>query len=269
MGDHPIKKIASAVAAFALLLAGAPPQAVGDTTDVTIDSKPMDLSAISAPYAFSIPATDVYRFEVHANDFGWPGDSKNGNRRSEVVSVDRYEYGSGATLWTSFSFVVAPAHSPFDGGPSRHNTIHQWHSVDHEKARRPGLQVQLLGGNLVIQTRSDIAGESGETGIVRYSATRPADGVPHHMVISGTLGRSGHLNVWLDGTQIVSTDASIGYFNDDGGARALAYPHWGIYQTNVDPPAVIYHANVEWGTIDLSARVRDPLAVTAPPGGWV
>jgi hypothetical protein len=273
MGGHPIKKVAVTVATVALLLAAAPPHAAGDTSVVTIDSKPMRLWAVAVPYAFSIPATNVYRFEVHANDFGWPGDSENGNRRSEVASRgDRYEYGSGKTLWTSFSFVVGPAHASFDGGMSRHNTIHQWHSVDdppHEDGRRPVVQVELLHGRLIIHTRSDATGDDGETDVVRYSATRPPDGVVHNVVISGLLGRSGHLSAWLDGTQIVNTDAPIGYYNDDGGARALAYPQWGIYQTNVDDPAVIYHANLEWGTTDLSARISTPLAVATPPGGWV
>jgi hypothetical protein len=85
------------------------------------------------------------------------------------------------------------------------------------------------------------------------------------MVISGLLGQSGHITVWLDGTQIVNADAPIGYYNDDGGARALAYPHWGLHQTNVDAPSVIYHANMEWGTADLSSRVDTPLPVMTPP----
>jgi hypothetical protein len=268
MGGRRVKYL---VITVALLLAAAPPHAAGDTSVLTVDSKQMRLWAVPAPYAFSIPAPNVYRFEVHANDFGWPGDSENSNRRSELAARDRYAYGPGATLWTSFSFVVGPAHAPFDAG-SKQNTIHQWHSVDdppHEDGRRPVLQVELLDGKLMIRTRSDATGDDGDTDVVRYSAARPSDGVAHNMVISGLLGRSGHLNAWLDGTQIVNTDTPIGYYNDDGGARALAYPQWGIYQTNVDPPAVIYHANLEWGTNDLSARISNPLAVNTPPGGWV
>src|SRR5262249_54153863 len=153
----------------------------------------------------SIPATNVYRFEVHVNDFGWAGDSRNGNRRSELVS-EGDKYGSGATLWTSFSFVVGPAHAPFDVG-SEHNTIHQWHSIDTTVARSPVLDVELLDGRLEIYTRSDATDDDGATEIIRYSATRPPDGVVHNVVISCLLGHSGHINAWLDGTQIVNTNA--------------------------------------------------------------
>lgn len=267
MGERLIKKLITAATAVALLLAAEPPHASGDTFDLTVDSKPMHLSAAPVPYAFSIPAKSVYRFEVHANDFGWPGDSTRDNRRSELVSTG-VKYGSGTTLWTSFSFVVGASHAPFDGG-SKHNTIHQWHSVDTTVPRSPVVDVELLDGDLQIITRSDATGDNGVTKMRRYSAARPPDGLVHNMVISGLLGQSGHITVWLDGTQIVNADAPIGYYNDDGGARALAYPHWGLYQTNVDAPSVIYHANMEWGTADLSSRVDTPLPVMTPPGGWV
>jgi hypothetical protein len=268
MGDHRIKKLAITATTVALLLAAAPPLAAGDTLDLTIDSKPMYLAAPPAPYAFSIPAPSVYRFELHANDFASRVDSRLGNRRSELISEgDRY--GSGVTLWTSFSFVVGPSHGPFDVARG-HNIIHQWHSVDTAaEGRSPVVDVELVDGKLEIVTRSDATDDNGVTEVVRYSATRPPDGVVHNMVISGLLGQSGHVNVWLDGTQIVNTNAPIGYYNDDGGARALAYPHWGLYQSKTDAPTVIYHANLEWGTTDLSARVNTPLAVSPPPGGWV
>jgi hypothetical protein len=145
MGERLIKKLITAATALALLLAAEPPHASGDTFDLTVDSKPMHLSAAPVPYAFSIPAKSVYRFEVHANDFGWPGDSTRDNRRSELVSTG-VKYGSGTTLWTSFSFVVGAAHAPFDGG-SKHNTIHQWHSVDTTVPRSPVVDVELLDGD--------------------------------------------------------------------------------------------------------------------------
>lgn len=38
---------------------------------------------------------------------------------------------------------------------------------------------------------------------------------------------------------------------------------------NVSDPAVVFFANMEWGTADLSARVSTPLSVVVPAGGWV
>lgn len=264
MRCSPVKICAAmATAVAAALLLAAPPPAAGDRPSFLIDSKPMDLYAAPTPYAFGTPAENVYRFEVRENDFGWPGDSKNGKRRSELVSRGD-QYRSGETLWTSFSFVVGPAHGPFDGG-SEQNFIHQWHSVDVTENRAPVVRVELNHGDLEIRTQSDATDKS----VVRYRAVRPPDGAVHSVVISGLLGKSGHIKAWLDGTQIVNTDAPIGYYNDDGGERPLAYPQWGIYQSNVKAPAVIYDANLTWGTSDLTRLISRPTAVTAPPGGWV
>jgi len=237
------------------------------TTEVTVDSQLMRVSAVDKDYAFSMPGPDIYRFEVLKNDFGWSGDAKADNRRSELVSEgDRYF--SGETLWSSFSFVVGPEHIPFDDGGNDHNTITQWHSVDTDVGRSPVFAIQLNAGDLVVTTRSDKK-DSGRRSQVHYSEPRPTDGKVHNVVVSGLLGKEGHLDMWLDGTQIVNADTPIGYYNDDDGERALAYPHWGIYQDNVDDPAVLYHSNMEWGLTELSPRVQRPLEVVEPPGGWV
>ncbi|MCV7303084.1 heparin lyase I family protein [Mycobacterium barrassiae] len=236
------------------------------TENLVIDSQPMSVSAVEKDYAFSIPARDVYRFEVRNNDFGWSGDEANNNRRSELVSKGE-KYNSGETLWSSFSFVVGPDHLPFDADgeiPSPyHHIIHQWHSVDTVAGRSPLFAIELRDGDFIVSTRSD---DDPSRNVIHYSKSRPTDGVAHNVVVAGLLGRDGHLDVWLDGKRIVDVDTAIGYYNDDG---PLAYPHWGIYQHNVDDPAVLYHANIEWGRADLSARIVRPLAVVKPPGGWV
>lgn len=247
--------IAAVIATVMLPIAA--PNAHGDALFFTVDSKPMRLFAAAAPYALTVPAENVFRFESRKNDFGWKGDSKNSKRRSELASIGD-KYGPGVTLWTSFSFVVGPAHAPFDGG-RKHNMIHQWQSVqDTRVKRRPVLWVKMADGKLAIVTRSY------DATVVRYSAPRPADGVVHNMVISGRLGRHGHLKVWLDGREIIDTGAPIGDYK----ANPLVYPQWGLYQNNVKATTVIYHANMEWGTNDLSARVSAPLPVSTPPGGW-
>lgn len=239
----------------------------GEEMIVNIDSKPLRLEAVRRDYAVAYPTSGVFRFELRANDFAWAGDKGNNNRRCELVSVWN-TYGAGETLWTAFSFVVGPDHAPFDSGAisGGHNLIHQWHSVDTTVARSPVFGIDLDAGNFIVGTRSD---SGAGVKVVHYSQPRPTDGVVHNVVVSGLLGAAGHLNVWLDGVQIVNADTPIGYYNDDAGARDLAYPHWGVYQKNSDLPVVIYHANLEWGTTDLSARAASPLAVSSPPGGWV
>lgn len=238
---------------------------LASATNLIVDSQPMRVVAVDKDYAFSMPASDVYRFEVRKNDFGWGGDNKANNRRSELVSEgDRYY--SGETLWSSFSFVVGPDHEPFDTEGPYHNIIHQWHSVDTASGRSPVFTIELRNGDLAVSTRSDDEVSGSHDGhVAHYSATRPTDGIVHNVVVSGLLGSDGHLDVWLDGRRIVDEDTAIGYYNDDG---ALAYPHWGIYQKNVDDPTVVYHANIEWGLEELSARVARPLDVIQPSGGW-
>ncbi|GJF11505.1 hypothetical protein NGTWS0302_14560 [Mycolicibacterium cyprinidarum] len=243
-----------------------PRLALRSATDLIVDSQPMRVEAVEKDYAFSTPASDVYRFEVRKNDFGWDGDKAAHNRRSELVSKgDRYY--SGDTLWSAFSFVVGPDHLPFDpegeNPDSSHNIIHQWHSVDTASGRSPVLAIELRDGDFTVSTRSD---DDPSRLVTHYSETRPTDGVVHDVVVSGLLGSGGHLNVWLDGKQIVDEDTAIGYYDDDNG---LAYPHWGIYQKNVDDPAIVYHANIEWGLEELSGRVTSPPNVIEPPGGWL
>lgn len=278
--------VALSLCTVALVAAGLPVALMGTAPIVTVkadagivlapeetlivNSQRMRVQTVEKGYAFSIPTSGVYRFEVRKNDFGWSGDEQSDNRRSELVS-EGDKYYSGETLWSSFSFVVGPERLPFDAEgefPSpHHNIIHQWHSVDTASGRSPVLAVELGNGEFTVLTRSDDAPGGVRNGpVAHYSAPRPADGVVHNVVISGLLGRDGHLDVWLNGRRIVDEDTAIGYYNDDGG---LAYPHWGIYQKNVDEPAVVYHANIEWGLEELSARVVRPLEVVKPPGGWV
>ncbi|MFI2838567.1 heparin lyase I family protein [Mycolicibacterium sp. PDY-3] len=238
------------------------------TQQFYVDSHPMHLSASRTPYSFTTPSARLYRFEVRHNDYGWRGDERNGTRRSELVSSG-VRFKAGETLWTSFSFIVPADQASFhaDSGGDGYSLIHQWHSVDGDDGPRgPVFGVELTGGNLNIITRSDRGGPGVK--VTHFSMHRPIDGVPHHIVASGALGKDGHLTVWLDGTVVVDGATPIGYYRDDGGDRALAYPHWGIYEKNIREPAVVYHANIEFGIGDLSSRITRPIHVEKPAGGW-
>src|SRR4051812_8835920 len=99
MDDHPIKKLAIAAITVAIVLAGPPPDAAGDPLHLTIDSKGMKLLAAPFLYPFPTPPKNPYLFKPKKTDWGWSGDAKNNNRRSELVSQGE-KYGSGVTLWT-------------------------------------------------------------------------------------------------------------------------------------------------------------------------
>ncbi len=237
---------------------------------MTVDGKQAYLLSPKLAHSFSIPAANTYRFECRHDEFGWSGDAPN-NRHNELIA-DLNTYGPGDTLWTSFAFVVGPDHAPLDysdyvGTDILHNTIFQWHSVPGAVNTSPVLTVELWQGNLEIWTRSDAVTTGPNNGKqVRYTTTRPTDGTPHYVVLQGTLGETGHLNAWIDGVQVVDVDCPIGYYSTPG---EICYVDWGIYQNNFDAPTIMFHANMEWGETDLSARVASPLTVNVPPAGWV
>lgn len=239
---------------------------VAADADFRIDQggQPMYLSAGNVGHAFGIPAPNVYRFELRQDESGYGGDPANGNRRAELVSAGE-RYSAGQTIWESWSMVIGTQRAGF-GTPDNLGIVHQWHSVDTTTSRSPIFGIGLTGGMLNVYTRSDLHGATRDD---HYTTPAPASGVVLNFVVAGKLGASGHLNVWINGIQVVNVDTPIGYYNDDAGARALAYPHWGMYMRNAPTVNVLFHANVEWGTSDLSARIATPLAVTTPPDGWV
>lgn len=233
---------------------------------LTLSGKQVYLTAAPTAHSFGIPASNVHRYELRHDESGYSGDAANGNRRSELVAGfpgDRYK--SGETLWVAFSWVVANP-GGFQPGGLPLNVLSQWHSVDVEVSRSPVFTFGFANGNLGVSTRSDATGTASQS---HYSQPRPADGQVHHTVIRGLLGQAGHLDVWLDGVQIVNVDTPIGYYNDDGGTRELAYVHFGMYQNNIGEPTVVYTMNERWGTTDLSSLIASPTPVNVPPGGWV
>lgn len=237
----------------------------GDDIYLTVDSKEVYTTCARTSHAFGIPETDTFRFEVRQNETGYPPDlvQSTWRRRSELVSKTPAYYSSD-TLWASFSMVIADG-ATFDVGYGDYTTLYQWHHPT-DIGDGPVMTIEVNNGNLEVVTRSDDDNPDRDR-VVHYSETRHEDGVVADFVISGLLGSGGHLNVWLDGSQIVDDDCGIGYYTEGG--SGLAVPHWGIYQDNVSDPAVVFFANMEWGTADLSARVSTPLSVVVPAGGWV
>tara|TARA_Y100001938_G_scaffold114837_1_gene157908 strand:+ start:1520 stop:2473 length:954 start_codon:yes stop_codon:yes gene_type:complete len=220
--------------------------------------------------ALTMPDPDVFRFQIRANDFGTTHDSENKNRRGELVAEKTAGFGA-VTVWTSFCLILGDATGL---GKTAHGMVWQWHSVDTTVARSPILSVNVASDGLKIRTASDalLYGGSGtgtqhpENGIfvIHHTESRPAKGVKTHIVMQATFGESGHLNAWVNGSQVVDADTAIGYYGDlsDGSGRTvLGYPHFGLYTANQPDTDTVYIANPEWGTVDLSARIASPLTV--------
>lgn len=229
-----------------------------------------------APWAIRKAADSVYRFEVREDDFGYSGDATNnppyGNRRSELVSygsADARSYTEGDEVWQSFSFVIGDDSGLIQTGSGVFGLAAQWHSVDTVVSRSPVLGVDLaFGGVLSIVTRSSDEVTEALNGVAkyRYQMARPAVGVTTSIVFRFIPGENGHLQAWVNGSEVFDADIPLGYYDDLLIGQKLAYPQFGMYTRNGADPIVIYTANMEWGTDSLLARVTAPLAV--PDVDW-
>ena len=215
--------------------------------------------------SITMPAPDVFRFELQPNDFageydyGWDGGIN--KRHCKLEGTDTA--GANDVIWQSFCMVLGD--TPGFASAQWAN-ITGWHSVDHGEARSGLLQVECDGGVLEIFTRSS-ASTYPSTGngipVVHYSTTIPAKGVKTYIVLQATFGEEGHLNAWINGSQVVDADTPIGYYGDlvEHPEADLGYPHYGSYTDNLPSTEVVYLANIEWGTDDLSDRITSPLSV--------
>lgn len=219
----------------------------------------------------TMPDVGVFRFEVQPNDFagpfdyGWPEFGGVNKRRSQLLAFgpDRAAgTGDGETLWQSFCFILGDTPGYANSSFAR---IISWHSVDYGTARSGILGIDAAGGELDIYTRSS-ASTWPETGngipVDHYTTTIPNKGEKTHVVLQATFGEEGHLNVWINGSQVVDDDTPIGYYDDlvaHPGAD-MGWPEIGAYLENLPTTEVVYVANMEWGA-DLSDRITSPLSV--------
>lgn len=234
-----------------------------NTFKIVVDGQLMYLSAAKLAHAYGVPALGVHRFEGRKGETGFSGDAANGNRRSELVS-DGYRYMAGEHLWESFTMILGETGASMED-EGLFCILNQWHSVDTSVARSPVFSLTARDGIIQLSTRSHRDGPNVLN--THHTMPRPAKGVALNYVVHGFLGQNGHLDVWLNGNQIVNVDTPIGYYNDmtNGQPRALAYPHWGLYEKDSPARTVVYFANIEFGTQEKSARIPNPLPVSNFP----
>ena len=223
-----------------------------------------ELFGYPAPSIFDLPADDLYRFEIRYNPDVGSLDSSHDNRRVELMQPDADGYVAGQTLWASWSTIFNDQRDGFQGTYS--TIIHQWHQDRTSVNVYPFLTVVLRDGGLEIGTRSSIDGGTFHTHY--YEPFEPPSGIPTHFVLSGLLGNPGHLNGWLNGEQIINVDIPIGYYAESPLPPKLAIIQFGAYMPNVRSVDVIYHANMEFGTTDLTSRIAAPLAINVPDDGF-
>ena len=225
---------------------------------------------VGRPSSLTMPSAGVFRFAVEPDDFGGTYDSDSGSRRSEIVARRQDGVGAG-TVWSSFCLILGSTPGLSSAG---RGIVHQWHSADEDARRTPVLFVDVANSEFTIRTCSSAhlygknatgsATPQSGVQVVHYSASAPRAGEKMNITLQATFGKTGHLNGWINGDKVIDADTPIGYYDDlsDGSGRTvLGYPHWGLYTTNQPETDVVYIANPEWGTKDLSSRVNAPLFV--------
>lgn len=229
--------------------------------------------------SITMPAENVYRFNVKPGDRGATADITNAvavRRRSTLLnwgtlasptnSVGLTDpvlfWESGATVWYSTTLVI--------GDYSNTHNIDQstfvfgtGTSVSPTTGigRNGAAEVIFDNEKLTIQSRSSAQlYSSSDNGfpINRYEMTRPAKGVKTNIVMQATFGESGHLNAWINGSQVVNVDAPLGYYSTN---TRLAGIEAGLYTWEGPDEDVMYLANLEYGTDSLSARITAPTSV--------
>lgn len=214
-----------------------------------------------APSLFDVPSPGLRRHEARYNPDVNSADHGHLRKRVELLQYSPAGYVSGDTVWASWSTIISDQRAGFD--QAANTIIHQWHQHPSSALASPILDVTLNSGVLAINTRSSATGTTTQN---RYTGSTPATGVLTHFVIKGVLGYSGHLTVWIDGAQVYDGAMPLGYYSES--LPYLARIQSGIYMDNTRSVDVLYHANLEFGTTDLSARVDNPLPFPGTPEGW-
>jgi len=235
--------------------------------DLVVDGKTVNHAG--PPNSLRMPASNVFQMTVAANSFAGSYDQRNGNRRSEIAAIGPDKSvgtGVGEMAWTAFCIVLGDHPSLTAVRSGAFGIVHQWHSVEYGLGRSPIVTVSCFNNELSIRTRSSVGATTGNpsgTEITHYSTVIPAKGIKTFFVLQITFGEAGHINAWINGTQVVNQDAPIGYYADlvVDPSRKLGYPQWGLYCRNYPETNVVYIANPEWGVASLSDRIAAPLPV--------
>jgi hypothetical protein len=211
---------------------------------------------------FTCPADNVFRFSAGPND-GLPEDLPVGKRRSMMGDTkfnNVFGVTNAQTSWAAFTFI--PGDLPAVAAGVDWEMFFEWHTSNGNTGGfSPPLTFVFHDGELQVVTRSS-ASVYPSTGdgkdVIHHRSPIPAKGVKHNYVLQTTFGQAGHLNVWLNGTQIVDADSPIGYYSNAGATNWAVFGMYGSASTHTD---VGFIANPEWSFNSLADRITTPLPV--------
>lgn len=188
----------------------------------------------------------------------WPNDPPSGNT-NQRCEVRPYELlPTSGDVWLSHALYIEPG-APVTSFAILGQFFTNRDPEDNPAIASPTVSQQLLPGDIFrVYTRGDVAAVS--TSLPPQNATWSVDPLPrgvwhqivHKLTFSTTGG--GHLQSWLNGTEVYNADTPLGYNNEVG-----CIFKYGIYKGVSDDTFAVRWANVEVGTADLSDRIANPL----------
>jgi len=222
---------------------------------VSINNKPQIINGVkylaqSAQKDWSIQRSQnggIYRFEAHE---GEARSSEKNKERSEL-SGGEYKFKIKTGIWAAYSFMVESGEK-FSGTP---NVLGQFHAGEGS----PNFSIRVPYDNkMEIVLRVGDADKYTED--IPYKMTNFKRGKWYSVVIYAKFSPASdaELSVWIDGKQVVNKSNFImGYNQSDSN-----YWKFGIYRSrSTHQEEVVFYANMELGTKDLSDRILTPKAI--------
>lgn len=192
---------------------------------------------------------NIFRFEVNQGECRA---SESDLERSELSYGSGSAFAYGTNLWTAYSFQIAE-NSVWDV-PA--NVCGQFHAG----VGSPNLSIRVNTENeLKVVIRAGLSSSYTET--VAYTDAAFIPGKWYNLVMNTVFSAgtaTGTVKVWIDGVQVVNLTSYITGYSD----ASSTYFKFGIYRSTSAPEnEVVYYANVETGTTDLTDRILNPLAI--------
>lgn len=194
---------------------------------------------------------DRTRFEVRSGD-RWAVDGSTNVERSELAGYATL-FPADVDIWAAYSFRLSGPISTADWV-----VLGQFKGKEEAGGALCGWELKLPGTRLRAFSRASTQDPPGSLPALYHSQTSIYYDAWHNVVMRVRFNAtSGLFHGWFNGAQIVNYAGPIGLASEN-----LGY-YWkhGIYRVGNPQTLIAEYANMECGTVDLSARISNPRPV--------